>query len=80
VSFSFTYAALLTATAVHPATAGVADRSVLTLTGSGFASNPNSTVVWVGALPCVVLTAAPTNLTCQLDGGAPAVKPGEIDG
>jgi hypothetical protein len=76
-SFSFDYTAELSVTAVSPMEAGVADRTILTISGSGFdAVTMANNVVWVGPLRCSVLTVpSSSELSCQLDGGMPAVKP-----
>lgn len=50
---------------------GVLGGAVLTIYGSGFASNPANNSVEVAGSPCPVLTSSPTVLTCLL-GPAPS--------
>ncbi len=71
----------------HPDVVSLSSRSggtlggaVLTISGTGFASNPTNNTVLVAGSPCAVITSAPTRLTCELGPVASVPPTGPVYG
>ena len=78
-----TYEDKVTVTSVTPTVGNVAERTTLTIAGTGFSATASSNVVRIGGNSslvgaCVVTSATSTQIVCNLDGGPPAAAAEEV--
>uniref|UniRef100_UPI00398F2CC2 PKHD1 like 1, tandem duplicate 1 n=1 Tax=Pristiophorus japonicus TaxID=55135 RepID=UPI00398F2CC2 len=74
LSNGFTYTSTLTPviTAIDPSRGGTAGGTKLTITGAGFSSNINETVVTIAEAPCEIQFVNETNIVCVTNAQSPS--------